>query len=415
MSLFGKRTSLFEKRFEAFYNSLQHERESLFLPNGKEQLIIILRSLAMICDVDLDTCDIEKYNDFLRMYIDVWARRNVLSSTEDSEERAIASLLRKHDLLNRDSALKAYHFCNLNCDNPLFSLLCTEDYETFKFVNQSEDADGSASKADEISENIDAKDYGLSPENPVRVSDPNRFQQFLSGLKTVFGEELSWEDADVVLSDADSASKCYAYNSILPSGRRYKTVYITASGNSVTRIPSGFIDARADSTGIKPAPVKGKRAEFYFENFLEFNAYCYNHPDYSVTWLGNDKYVALYKKVYALVGANKYKKAIETAQEAIKYNPVATIVRLELINCYTAIGDVNSALHELQIVAPYVCDDNTMYFYYRKAGYIMCEMKKYDVAYLCYSIGKSKTIIIQWLLCLVENDTNEANTYHVHL
>lgn len=403
MNLFGKKASSFEKRFGAFYNGLQHEREPLFLPNGKEQLSIIFRSLAIICDANLDTCNLEKYDDFLRIYIDIWARRKVLTSTEENEERAIASLLWKHNSLNRDTALKAYHFCNLNCDNPQFSLLRTEDFETFEFVNQSKDADELSNEKEKYSGNIDAKDYGLSPENPVHVSDRNRFQQFLGRLKTVFGEELLWEDADVLQENADAANKCYAYNGILPSGRRYKTVYIATSGNSVTRIPSGFIDAGVDSTGINPISRKSKRAEFYFENFLEFNAYCYNHPDYAVTWLGNDKYVGLYQKVYALVGAKKYKKAIEIAKEAIECNPVATVIRLELINCYTATGEVNNALHELQIVAPYVCDDNTMYAYYRKAGYIMCEMKKYDVAYLCYRMGKgndNKTAIdeMQWII-----------------
>ena len=99
--------------------------EAVF-PGKEAQADRIIRSLALIYGIDLETCDAKKYYDILSTYSDIWIRKNI---TQTNDELATASLVVKHGDLVKDMATAqvAYSYITKTLSNSTFVLESRED------------------------------------------------------------------------------------------------------------------------------------------------------------------------------------------------------------------------------------------------------------------------------------------------
>lgn len=106
----------------------------------------------------------------------------------------------------------------------------------------------------------DDADFGLIPEKPIYTLGTKLIDgetEFLSSLRTSAGEKISWERQGSVSVEGVNGM-IDIYNTYLPSGQPYKTIYINMYGaKKSTKSPLGFVFD--DITTEKPTKRKKEK------------------------------------------------------------------------------------------------------------------------------------------------------------
>ena len=113
-----------------------------------------------------------------------------------------------------------------------------------------------ANKESQPHNELDA-DFGLVPQKPVYTVGIDEQEKYLKSLRTINGEPIKWNRRGSMSVDGVNGM-VDVYDTYLPSGEEYKTIYINMYGayNS-TFAPKGFSYA-ADATLDKKKKIKSK-------------------------------------------------------------------------------------------------------------------------------------------------------------
>lgn len=230
-----------EQKVTALYKSMNSNMIGTTFPGGKNQVGSVIKSLSKIFKMNLNTCDVNAYKDILSTYTDVLIRKVV---THSSDDMILASLKVKHPNLIKDdsTANMVMSFVMMNMMNNDFEIKTEEDLQTVGFL-----ADGLAENEESRqenkvhqTENLNDAEYGLVPEKPIYTNGISGSNAYLERLTTTFGEKLSCEKQGSMSIDGITGM-IDIYECYLPSGKRYKTLYVNMYGtaNSTTS-PKGF-------------------------------------------------------------------------------------------------------------------------------------------------------------------------------
>ena len=213
----------------------------MIYPGGKAQAGKIITSLSKIYGINLDTSDAKKYYDILTTYSDVVIRKVV---TQSSDDHIVTSLQVKNgDLIkNKDIAQKALAFVTLNMNNNDFSIEADDDMAALDFMTDmfSQMEQTASQNADAENDNLDDPEYGLVVTKPIYTKGVNGSNRYLEELKTSLGEKLTWRRLGSTSAEGINGM-IDIYESTLPSGKPYKTVYVNMYGSANSKkIPKGF-------------------------------------------------------------------------------------------------------------------------------------------------------------------------------
>ena len=230
-----------EEKVELAYRCYKTDMVGMIFPGGKEQASKIICSLAKIYNLNIEVCDAKMYYNILSTYSDVLIRRIV---TQSADGQIVTSLQVKHaDLVKTpDIGRKVLAYVTMNMSNNDFSLDSEEDYS---MLNMFADAYANnekavADNAQAETQNFDDPEYGLVPNKPVYTQGVGGTKQYLSGLKSSLGEKLAWNRRGST-SVSGVNGMIDIYDSTLPSGKPYKTIYINMYGSGIsTKLPKGF-------------------------------------------------------------------------------------------------------------------------------------------------------------------------------
>ena len=156
----------------------------------------------------------------------------------------LGNLLRRHGALvkNRRTAMRISGLVSAMNINPRFSLRTDEDMKFVDdFVQMSLDMEQLATENEEAEkENLTDENYGLVKTKPIYTHGIGGSNEYLRSLETVDGLALTWERRGSTPVDGVNGM-VDIYDSILPDGVNYKTLYVNMYGtaNSIV-IPRGF-------------------------------------------------------------------------------------------------------------------------------------------------------------------------------
>lgn len=95
--------------------------------------------------------------------------------------------------------------------------------------------------------NEDDADFGLVPEKPIYTFAPDSVDgehKYLEDLRTPLGEKIKWARSHSMSADGVNGL-IDVYNTFLPSGKPYKTIYINMYGaRTSSKAPKGFITVK---------------------------------------------------------------------------------------------------------------------------------------------------------------------------
>lgn len=236
-----KKPPTHHEKLNAAYNCYKQENVHLLFPGGRAHASNIVISLAKILGINLETSNAIVYHDLLEIYTTAWVRTAI---TQSSDDHILTSLQVKNPKYIKDSATakKALALTKLSMKDPEF-VLDDESLFMLNLVVDMIDQGQQTAKENEGMEErfVDDPEYGLVPQKPIYTAGVNGSDRYLSELRTVLGDQLTWErrgslEVDGVNGIVD------IYDSTLPSGRAYKTLYLNMySSSNPTKAPKGFI------------------------------------------------------------------------------------------------------------------------------------------------------------------------------
>lgn len=261
--IFKKKPPTHEEKVDLAYRCYKPEMVGMVFPGGKKQASNIIYSIAKLIGASLDSLDAKRYYDLLSIFSDVLIRRVVTHSTDDN---IIASLQVKHsqEIRNKAVAQKVLAYCTINMNNNDFCLNNEESMAALDLFDNiiSQNEQISQSNSDAQTENLDDPEYGLIPEKPIYVKGVAGSEEYLSNLRTVLGEIVTWERQGSLAVD-NINGMVDIYEIILSSGKPYKTIYLNMYGTqNSTKLPKGFGGkSAACDKGDKPMPISASNAD----------------------------------------------------------------------------------------------------------------------------------------------------------
>ena len=239
--IFKKKQPTHSEKVDLAYRCYKPEMVGMIYPGGKAQAEKIITSLSKIYNVNLEASDAKKYYDILSTYSDVVIRKVV---TQSADDHIVTSRQVKHgDLINnKETAQKALAFVTLNMNNNDFAIETDEDMTALDFMadafSQMEEAKNQ--NVDAENDNLDDPEYGLVVTKPIYTNGVNGSYAYLEELKTTLGEKLTWNRKGSTSVEGVNGI-IDIYESTLPSGKPYKTLYVNMYGSTNSkRIPKGF-------------------------------------------------------------------------------------------------------------------------------------------------------------------------------
>lgn len=239
--IFKKKPPTHEEKVDLAYRCYKPEMVGMVFPGGKKQASNIICSIAKLVGKNLADLDAKGYYELLSIYSDVLIRRVVTHSTDDT---IVASLQSKHgqEIKSKAVAQKVLAYCTINMQNHGFCLDNAESIEALNLfdniLSQNEQISQSNSVAQ--TENLDDPEYGLIPEKPVYVKGVEGSDKYLKSLRTVLGENITWERRGSISVDGINGM-IDIYDISLHSGKAYKTLYLNMYGTQDSTIaPKGF-------------------------------------------------------------------------------------------------------------------------------------------------------------------------------
>ena len=239
--VFKKKAPSHSEKVALAYKCYKAEMVGMVFPGGQTQASNIIISMAKIFGLKLEECDAKKYYDVLSTYSDVLIRRVV---TQSSDEHILTSLQVKHaDLVkSKEIAQKALAFVTLNMMNNDFMLNTTEDLSVLDLVSGTLAEMGQTADNNTEAEqgNLGDSEYGLVANKPIYTKGVSGSQHYIESLKAASGEKLTWNRRGS-MSVQGINGMIDVYDSTLPSGKPYKTLYVNMYGSKNSDIvPKGF-------------------------------------------------------------------------------------------------------------------------------------------------------------------------------
>ena len=258
---FKKKEPSHSEKLNLAYRCYRPEMVGMIFPGGKEQANRVIISLGKIYNLDLETSDAKRYYEVLTTYSDIVIR---LVITHSSNETIIASLQVNHkDLVkSKEIARKTLAYVMINMKNNSFALDSEEDMEALSFMAEAFSSMEETTKQNNVAEteNLEDTEYGLVETKPIYTHDVGGSNKYLQSLKTINGETLTWNRLGSI-SVRGIKGIVDVYESTLPSGDPYKTLYLNMYGSvNSEKIPKGFKKDTADDMGLdlkKEADEKG--------------------------------------------------------------------------------------------------------------------------------------------------------------
>ena len=208
-------------------------------PGGERQKGSVVRSLCKIFNINSSDALMQK--KLVRIYLDVIVRKVIIKC---SDEDILSSLKINHkDLIKtEETANSVMTYIFMNMMNNDFEIKSDEDLEMIGIVSTGFAENEQSHEENEVhqTENLDDAEYGLVPEKPIYTNGVSGSNAYLERLTTTLGEKLSWERQGSMSVDGINGM-IDIYEGYLPSGKRYKTLYVNMYGttNSITA-PKGF-------------------------------------------------------------------------------------------------------------------------------------------------------------------------------
>ncbi len=208
-------------------------------PGGERQKGHIVRSLCKIFNINSIDALVQK--KLVRIYLDVLVRKVIIKC---SDEVILSSLKTNHkDLIKKEeTANSVMTFILINMMNNDFEIKSDEDLEMIGIVSTgfAENQENRGENEVRLNENLDDVEYGLVPEKPIYTNGVTGSNSYLERLTTTLGETLSWERQGSMSVDGIDGM-IDIYEGYLPSGKRYKTLYVNMySTTNSTTAPKGF-------------------------------------------------------------------------------------------------------------------------------------------------------------------------------
>ena len=222
------------------YGKLNPDSVDAFFPKGKPQANRILKSLANIYEVNLEKCDSDVYFRILKTYEEMIYNKVL---REVSDETIVNTISNEYpDLIkNINVARKALAFVMMSINNPQLSLEEDDD----KALSMMADYYSYAEETKQENKNAETMylndpEYGLVATKPIYTTGVTASKNYVNALKTGTGDKLNW-----VRRGPTSAPGINGiidiYDSYLPSGALYKTIYVNMYGSTNSSvIPRGF-------------------------------------------------------------------------------------------------------------------------------------------------------------------------------
>lgn len=238
---FKKKEPSHDEKVSAAYKCYKAEYVSIIFPGGQTQASGIIRSIAIICNIDLSSCSSAMYYKILTVYADTLTRIVV---THSEETQIVLSLLMKHKDIVPDNSIAgkiiAYVMMNMK-DNGFFiddaNELIMLDMLADSFERKKKDI---AANAVVQNQYLNDPEYGLVEDKPIYVHGIEGSEMYISKLKSILGEPLTWNRYGSISMEGINGM-IDIYDSTLPSGRPYKRIYINMYGaENSTQIPKGF-------------------------------------------------------------------------------------------------------------------------------------------------------------------------------
>ena len=164
---------------------------------------------------------------------------------------------------------------------------------------------------------------------------------------------------------------------------------------------------------LKHQVPEKKEVYYSFETALEMLQYLVIHgeevKDMIIHTDNGKKYFELYNTGFQLFDERKYQEAYKVFEEALRINPVGLKARFEMVECLLQMQKNYEAVQELQALKPYVFENEIVAKYYRRNGFVYCELKEYEIAAACYleSVLYQKDDTVKNELLYIQNEAGK--------
>ena len=229
-----------DKKVALAYQCYKSEMVGMVFPGGKEQASKIIKSLAIILDIDLSVLKPIDYYNILTIYSGVFIRQTVTNSSDDNIK---VGLQLKHEqyIKNEMLAQQVLAYCIINMKNNSFALESVEDIKTLNTFSHilSQNQAIARSNEDVQSQNLDDEEYGLVPQKPIYTTGVDGSEKYLNSLVTSDGKVVTWRRAGSTSIEGVTGTIDFYVSYV--DGRRYKNVFINMYGTSISqKAPIGF-------------------------------------------------------------------------------------------------------------------------------------------------------------------------------
>lgn len=248
------------EKAEAAYRGYREESVGTLFPGGVTQAANIITTLAGVLQLDLSQCDVLRYSRILSLYTYVQIRGTMHSDLL----RIVQGLQADHaDLIQSErKAREVLAACIVHAQHIGFTLSSESNWQAISsladYIGQS--AADSESNRQAASAHIEDPAYGLVPNKPIFTRGVRGSQEYLCGLVTVAGEPLQWNRRGSI-GVQGIQGMVDVYDSYLPSGQAYQTLYICMCAQTNSRqAPLGFQWRRGRSGPAGPVAEEAAMA-----------------------------------------------------------------------------------------------------------------------------------------------------------
>lgn len=230
-----------QRKVSAAYRLIDPKQVKEILPGGKAQADAIIRSFAIILQIDLYQQDTKMYMQLLYMFVRIWIRSKKVPET-DNQIRDM--LLSKYgDCIHDANVDRILMFAQISMKSPRFSLTDPKDAAFLAEMAATTYENRQISRRNEkiADRYIADPEYGLIPTKPIYTDGVIGSYSYLNSLCTDAGEPLRWERLSSSFADGiDGLIDCYELY-LKADGKPYGKLYLNlyALSNSKTA-PAGY-------------------------------------------------------------------------------------------------------------------------------------------------------------------------------
>lgn len=210
------------------------------------------------------------------------------------------------------------------------------------------------------------------------------------------------------------------YSDIVPEDKQDPLLAFVRTSLTNPNVTLVAQEHEEDQTPVSDAD-SGKQVNYQFEGLSEFLAYVpiSQAKGVSVAWVEGKDYRENFDKAYKLLDERRYLDAIPLYKKCLAVNPVAFRVRLELLTCYTMLGQYGKAHEQVKALSQYRMPTPILAAFYRRYGYLLAEEGKNLASYACYqySLGFESSDLargeIEYLSSIMREDLSKYDTEEI--